>query len=112
MRERIYEYYKKIYSSDYDFIYEIIENSADFYWNNNHKNTYDLSNYLCINEFYSSSLFNKISCLQNLDGGLGLEEGYSSDIIDTKLALQALWVKAELQLIIQPVIREQPNQQK
>lgn len=52
-------------------------------------NNDDLSKYLLLNSFQYTTLVNSLMCSQNLDGGLGLDKGYTSDIMDTKLALKA-----------------------
>ncbi len=53
-------------------------------------NTDDLVKYLLINNLNDEWYINWLISSQNPDGGFGLAEGYSSDIIDTKLALKML----------------------
>lgn len=68
----------------------LLNNLTDSVCDDDIVNVDNLSYHLLINEFQNSNKRNWIISLQNLDGGFGLEEGYTSDIIDTKLALKAL----------------------
>ena len=53
-------------------------------------NNDDLANYLLLKSLQDQVMTIRLTSVQNLDGGFGLAEGYTSDIIDTKLALKAL----------------------
>lgn len=68
----------------------IIEELYILMCNDSQLNTDMLSEYILLDKFHFSEERWLFVQLQNPDGGFGLAEGYTSDIIDTKLALKAL----------------------
>ena len=74
-QDSLYQLQRK--STDY-FEYEIVQNNDDFF------------DWLISMDEVDEWLIMWLLSLQNPDGGFGLAEGYTSDIIDTKLALKAL----------------------
>ena len=69
---------------------ELIDASVEYFEMLYYENINDLSCILIVNSMQNDA---DITCLkenQNSDGGFGLAKGYTSDIIDTKLALKAL----------------------
>lgn len=69
---------------------DIIDGSVDYFEMMYCENVNDLSCFLLINALHADADISYLRCIQNTDGGFGLAEGYTSDIIDTKLALKAL----------------------
>lgn len=69
---------------------DIIDGSVDFFEMMYCENVNDLSCFMLINALHTDADISYLRCIQNTDGGFGLAEGYTSDIIDTKLALKAL----------------------
>lgn len=88
--ESVYDISFGLFDEDYDVMDSMINISLDFLHNYHYRNNDDLFRYLQINAFHSNYLLDTVISLQNQDGGFGLAKGYSSDIIDTKLALKAL----------------------
>lgn len=69
----------------------LIENAADYYYYiEDAYNIDDLSKYLLIDQIRDDWHIDWLLSSQNPDGGFGLVDGYTSDIIDTKLALKTL----------------------
>lgn len=73
-----------------DIVYEIIDLASDYYYCMPVNNIDDVSQYLTIDSLYDKGFVQYLIRCQNENGGFGLAEGYTSDIIDTKLALKAL----------------------
>ena len=71
-------------------ILKTIEKPSSYLWYKYYHNTDDLSYYLIVDKLQDYESIDELLCAQNDDGGFGLAEGYTSDIIDTKLALKAL----------------------
>jgi hypothetical protein len=68
---------------------------SEYALNSDVKNVDDMAHFLSVDSLINETTINKLKSCQNLDGGFGLAEGYTSDIIDTKLALKALTDIAE-----------------
>ena len=68
----------------------LIANASDYQYMQGSSNIDALSKYLLIDELRETDSIIRLKSAQNPDGGFGLTEGYTSDIIDTKLALKAL----------------------
>ena len=64
--------------------------TAEKVYDKEYVNVDELSRTLMIETFYDFNEVLELLVCQNSDGGFGLAEGYTSDIIDTKLALKAL----------------------
>ena len=71
-------------------ISNLIVNAADYLWIERDYNVDDSSKYLLIDEFQDAWEVSGFIEYQNANGGFGLDKGYTSDIIDTKLALKML----------------------
>lgn len=67
------------------------------------KNNDDISRYLLINDLYESRYVFQLADSQNPDGGFGLDKNYTSDIIDTKLALKTLGDLGEVEAMSRAV---------
>lgn len=61
-----------------------VEYDVDIYNND------DLAKYLLLETLHDEWAISQLKNVQNADGGFGIDKGYTSDIIDTKLALKAL----------------------
>lgn len=90
--EYIYDYSAALDSNSFNMLNDIITYGCDYYLNVNPLNIDMLSKVILINDLRLESSYeiNNLIDNQNPDGGFGLSEGYTSDIIDTKLALKAL----------------------
>ena len=73
-----------------DTIDLMLYNAEDYIWIESGNSIDDLSKYLLIDGLRIQEDIQDLISLQNPDGGFGLAEGYTSDIVDTKLALKAL----------------------
>lgn len=82
----------------------LIANASDYQYTQGTDNTDVLSKYLLIDELKELDSINRLKSIQNPDGGFGLTEGYTSDIIDTKLALKALTDIGETESMINAVL--------
>ena len=71
-------------------INNLLNVSIEYYWNKSPNSTDAMCHYLLINDLQEDDVIVALLMCQNSDGGFGLAEGYTSDIIDTKLALKAL----------------------
>ena len=77
-----------LHGLEYESIPVMVDNINTSLFNCELNNNDDFFNFLLINH---NDAYNKLVIdLQNPDGGFGLDKGYASDIIDTKLALKAL----------------------
>lgn len=72
------------------YLNEMIASASDYVYDRDYINVDDLSRYLLIDSLQDPFDVDDLVLAQNDDGGFGLAEGYTSDIIDTKLALKAL----------------------
>jgi hypothetical protein len=68
----------------------LLDNASFYFFNEDILNVDDISKYLLINDLCNDAYIYILKEAQNPDGGFGLDKGYASDIIDTKLALKAL----------------------
>ncbi len=84
---KIFEY---ISSIDNDYATDQFDDLAYSFYESPSLNIDSVSKYLLPKCNYEDSYIIDITFSQNEDGGFGLAEGYTSDIIDTKLALKAL----------------------
>ena len=82
-----YLYLDKYKSGD---LLDVLDNASIYFYNENILNTDDLSRYLLLDDLYDEEHIYLLIDSQNLDGGFGIDKGYTSDIIDTKLALKTL----------------------
>lgn len=70
---------------------DVVQCSSEYLWiENDTINTDVIANYITVDKLRTTGLCSQLLKCQNPDGGFGLAEGYTSDIIDTKLALKAL----------------------
>ena len=74
----------------YSLMQSILYQSTDTVLSFNSLNIENYSRLLLSNELRNISTINTFVTFQNTDGGFGLAEGYTSDIIDSKLALKTL----------------------
>lgn len=81
-----------IYSNEHksDKVLGMLNDASDYFYMEDILNIDDLSRYLLIDDIRDEEEAIRLSDSQNTDGGYGLHKGYTSDIIDTKLALKAL----------------------
>lgn len=86
----ILEFINNNYSSEISTSHMINNVGNYYYYIENAYNIDDLSKYLLIDELRNEWDIDWLLSSQNPDGGFGLAEGYTSDIIDTKLALKTL----------------------
>lgn len=68
----------------------MLNKSAEYLWSKGIRNVDELTERLAVKDLQETDIINILLYCQNTDGGFGLDEGYTSDIIDTKLALKAL----------------------
>lgn len=85
---------------DYNTINEMIELATEFYYAEGASNVDEMSRYLVLDAIFVGIYKDYMITCQNLDGGFGLDKGYTSDIIDTKLALKALADLGETEAMI------------
>lgn len=71
-------------------INNIADLASDYYYRMSVYNIDCISRYLSIANLYDEWIMLDLISCQNYDGGFGLDKGYASDIIDSKLALKAL----------------------
>lgn len=83
-------YIKNTVSNYNDSADILVGNATDYLCDEGYGNIDKLSRYLLSHELMDSELRLLLCDFQNTDGGFGLAEGYTSDIIDTKLALKTL----------------------
>ena len=90
--EYLYDYSEDLDSRSYYQLNEMIMDGCDYYLDMKSINNDILSRIILINDLRMEDIceINNLLRYQNSDGGFGLAEGYTSDIIDTKLALKAL----------------------
>ena len=90
--EYLYDYSEGLDSRSYYQLNEMIMDGSDYYLDMKPLNNDTLSRIILINDLRMENICEIYNLLrsQNPDGGFGLAEGYTSDIIDTKLALKAL----------------------
>lgn len=73
-----------------DNLNEMITSASDYVFDRDYMNVDGLSRYLLVDSLFDPFDLEDLLYAQNPDGGFGLTEGFTSDIIDTKLALKAL----------------------
>ncbi len=90
--EYLYDYSEDLDSRSYYQLNEMIMDVCDYYLDMKPINNDIISRIILINDLRMEDIceINNLLRYQNPDGGFGLTEGYTSDIIDTKLALKAL----------------------
>lgn len=81
-----------MYYTDYesDIIVRMLDKTSDYFYILDVLNNENLSQFLLIDDIRDEDAIICLCNSQNSDGGFGLAEGYTSDIIDTKLTLKAL----------------------
>lgn len=89
--EFVYDNTEILSEETYRKIDELIIEASDYLWSKELKNVDILSKYLYFENLRSQYEIDLLSKCQNPDGGFGLAEGYTSDIIDTKLACATHW---------------------
>lgn len=83
---------------------EMIFSIEECFYEQDILNNDQLSRYLLFKNLQNDCTVNYFLDAQNLDGGFGIDKGYTSDIIDTKLALKTLADLGETEAMTKAVI--------